>query len=156
MTSLRRLRRRLLRWERYAAKTGHESPRMGRSFSRWSNPASWLRGHCRAFDAVEIEVERRFWDETPEIWLGGPEGESALIADVLGDRYAAGHDEPNYNCCRAGEEDHPGPCVVPCLDCNGDGRCPNCGGIDDMGCGECGGNGACPAGCDEGEEVVLW
>lgn len=79
MTSMRKLNRRLLRWERYAAKTGHESLRV-----RGSDPRRWLYGHTRAFDAVEIEQERRFWDEAPEVWLGGPAGEAALLADVAG------------------------------------------------------------------------
>lgn len=79
MSSLRKLRRRLLRWERYAAKTGHKSPR-----DSWSDARLWLPGHCRAFDAFEAEDDRRFWAETPEVWLGGPAGEAALIRDVLG------------------------------------------------------------------------
>jgi hypothetical protein len=42
-------------------------------------------GHISAWNAREAERERRVWDEMPEIWLGGPEGEAALIADVLDD-----------------------------------------------------------------------
>lgn len=79
MASMRKLRRRLLRWDRYAARLGRPSPALMRL--SWDAP---LRGHARAYDAVEAETERRFWDEAPEVWLGGPSGEAALIADVLG------------------------------------------------------------------------
>jgi hypothetical protein len=72
MASMRKLNRRLTRWrryvERYPAECWHKLP----------------SGYYRAGMAVKAEEERRFWDETPEIWLGGPEGEAALIADVLG------------------------------------------------------------------------
>ncbi len=139
MASLRKLNRRLLRWERYAARTGHLSPR-----ARWSDSRRWLVGHCRAFDAVEAETERRFWAETPEIWLGGPEGERSLIADVL---------EDDYRCCTAGDDGHPGPCVTTCSSCCGDGRCPECGGVDDLGCGECDGSGSCPDCWGQGEHI---
>lgn len=83
MASMRRLNRRLARWQRYA---------------RRYRPGLWPRNHnvercdvrdprgfARAHSAVYAERERRFWDETPELWLGGPAGGAALIADVLGD-----------------------------------------------------------------------
>lgn len=79
MASMRKLNRRLLRWRRYADHVAF-NPRIVQPWA-WQPPA----GYRRAARAVEDEVERRFWDETPEIWLGGPEGEQALIADVLGE-----------------------------------------------------------------------
>ena len=54
MSSMRKLKRRLLRWDRYAVKTGHQRP-----MSAGTDPRRWLRGHCRALDAVDIEQERR-------------------------------------------------------------------------------------------------
>lgn len=63
--------------------------------------------------------------------------------------------DPNYDdhCCLVGDVGHPGPCVTQCSDCYGDGRCPDCGGEDDLGCHECGGSGSCP-GC-WGEGVIV-
>jgi hypothetical protein len=73
---MRKLNRRLVRWRRYV--------------DRWSG-TSWKyrppHGYDRALRAVRAEEERRFWDETPEVWLGGPEGEAALIDDVLDEPY---------------------------------------------------------------------
>lgn len=132
MASLRRLNRRLLRWQRYMRHYPHE----------W-----WIAtppGHDRASSAVADENERRFWAETPEIWLGGPEGEHALIADVLSDQ----------RCCLAGDAGHDGPCVIRCTGCRGDSRCPECGGVDDLGCWHCDGSGGCPHHCDDGEIVL--
>lgn len=133
MASLRRLRRRLLRWKRYAAKATTGRGRYGWEY-RWPN------GHVRAMLAVNAEEERRFWAETPEVWLGGPEGEQALIAD---DR-----------CCLAGNACHDGPCVVRCEGCTGNSRCPECGGVDDLGCWYCEGTGCCPRYCDDGEILI--
>jgi len=78
VTSMRRLNRRLTRWQRYSA----------RYRDRCDYAMPW--GQIRAKAAVVDEQERCFWDETPEIWLGGPEGEAALIADVAADF----HDPP--------------------------------------------------------------
>ncbi|SNY28957.1 hypothetical protein [Paractinoplanes atraurantiacus] len=136
MASLRKLRRRQLRWVRYDNRTARHD--------RAIPPIKVPPGLIRAARRVEAEIDRRFWAETPEIWLGGPEGEAALIDDVLGER-----------CCLTGEQEgHDGPCVVACDECNGDGRCPDCGGVDDLGCDLCDGSGSCPRGCDSGEVVV--
>lgn len=86
MASMTRLNRRLRRWDRYARKT-YWNPQV--------SPPKWLRfgsavlcapGHVRAWEAREKEAERRFWDDTPEIWLGAPAGEAALIRDVVDER----------------------------------------------------------------------
>lgn len=77
MTSLRKLNRRLLRWRRWSH---GNAPYTYSLDPRPKIPP----GHWRAWNAVRAEVDRRFWDETPEVWLGGPEGEAALIADVAG------------------------------------------------------------------------
>lgn len=77
MASMRKLNQRLLRWQRYADRVAF-NPRIRQPWA-WQPP----RGYRRAAKAVEREQERRFWDETPEIWLGGPEGERTLIADVI-------------------------------------------------------------------------
>lgn len=77
MASMRKLRRRLHRWERYDRRyvgNGDDAQ------LRVKVPP----GFKRAGNAVEREDERRFWADTPEVWLGGPAGEAALIADVLG------------------------------------------------------------------------
>ncbi len=142
MTSMRTLRQRLMRWHRYAAKT-YWSPRAPLRPRGYDRDAVRPDGHLRAYEAVQSEEERRFWAETPEIWLGGPEGERALIADVLDD----------IRCCNAGDDGHPGPCVTTCSSCGGDGRCPECGGVDDLGCGECGGSGSCGDCWGQGEHV---
>lgn len=75
---MRRLNRRLQRWQRYAARYGYPSPALIEL--SWDPP---LSGHKRAYRAVQAEEERRFWAETPEVWLGGPAGEAALIAGLL-------------------------------------------------------------------------
>ena len=98
---MRRLNRRLLRWHRYAHRT-YWNPRV--TSPRWLLPRSAVLcspGHTRAWDAQQKEQERRFWDETPEIWLGGPEGEQALIADVLDDeaRRIAEHENACWQGC---------------------------------------------------------
>lgn len=66
------------------------------------------------------EQERRFWAETPEIWLGGPEGEQALIADVFGDEERRRIE--HRDACWAGCDDlHDDPCEYCELpDCLGD------------------------------------
>lgn len=80
MASLRKLNRRLLRWRRWS--------RGNAPYTYSLDPRPKIPpGHWRAWKAVTAEVDRRFWAETPEIWLGGPAGEAALIADVLGDRH---------------------------------------------------------------------
>lgn len=75
---MRKLRRRLLRWERY-----DDRFRLGDYPAAVKVPP----GLTRADKAVEAEDERRFFAETPEVWLGGPSGEAALIADVLQETY---------------------------------------------------------------------
>ena len=132
MASMRRLRRRLLCWERYADQIdGHLSPR-----EHQGRPRS---GYWRAFEAVHGR-EERIWEQHGT-WMGGPAGEAALIADVLG-------------CCLAGNDGHDGPCVIRCEGCDGDSRCPECHGVDDLGCWYCEGAGCCPRGCDDGELVL--
>lgn len=74
---MRTLRRRLLHWQRYDARAAKLIPVLADRGLR--------RGHYRAAKAADAEEQRRFWDETPEVWLGGPAGEAALIADVLGE-----------------------------------------------------------------------
>lgn len=137
MASMRKLRRRLLRWRRYGVKTAGSLRTYG-----WSH--RYPSGYVRAMLAVNAEEERRFWAETPEIWLGGPERERALMLDVLGDP----------RCCLAGDGGHDGPCVIRCDGCTGNGRCPECGGVDDLGCWHCDGTGGCPRHCDDGEIVL--
>lgn len=158
MTSLRQLRRRLLRQQRYAATTGWTAE--WGQLIRSRLPAEWGYGNersqrayarrnriplglARAAAAVDAEEERRFLDETPEIWLGGPKGEAALLADLADDR-----------CCLAGDACHDGPCVIACDGCNGSSACPECGGLDDLGCWHCDGTGGCPRHCDDGELVL--
>jgi hypothetical protein len=65
MTSMRRLSRRLLRWERYADRVAFNQ--------RIVQPWAWQppTGYRRAARAVEAERERRFWEETSEIHLVG-------------------------------------------------------------------------------------
>jgi hypothetical protein len=112
MTSMRRLNRRLLRWRRYAART-YWSPRMTQP--RWMLPRSAVAcspGHTRAWDALQREIERRCWAETPEVWLGGPAGEGALIGDVLGGCDVCGMPDP-YR----GQGDGIGSCDCPRCDC---------------------------------------
>ncbi len=107
MASRRRLRRRLLRWERYADQVGGNlSPREFRG-----RP---LSGYWRAFEAVHGQ-EERIWEQRGT-WMGGPAGEAALIADVYDPR-----------CCLARELGHDGPCVIRCEGCRGDSRCPGSG-----------------------------
>lgn len=120
---MRKLRRRLLRWERYAAKTGHKSPR-----HRWSDSRLWLHGHIQALDAIDAEQCRR--DE--KRWAGF---------------------ETDDGCCTLHGPGHDGPCVWYCSWCSGDGRCPGCDGWDDMGCDECGGSLACQYCDGKGEFV---
>lgn len=117
MASLRQLRRRLLRWNRYAAKT-----------IRDRQTFRGQAGHARAFGRFHIERGMRRW--------GVPESP----IDQL--------------CCLAGEGGHEGPCVISCDGCNGSGRCPECGGLDDLGCWWCDGTGGCPQHCDDGEIVL--
>lgn len=45
---------------------------------------------------------------------------------------------------------HKGPCPTLCDACYGDGRCPECHGINSDVCDECEGWGFCPAGCNDG------
>jgi hypothetical protein len=158
VASLRRLNRRLLRWQRYAIATGWTTDwgKLIRSrlpaewgYNSEAGQRSYARrnriplGLARAAAAVDAEEERRFLDETPEVWLGGPEGEAALLADLADPR-----------CCLAGDAGHDGPCVIRCTGCRGDSRCPECGGVDDLGCWHCDGTGGCPRGCDDGEIVL--
>jgi hypothetical protein len=77
MTSLRKLRRRVLRWRRY-------DRRYCRGQRGWASIHVKIPpGMERAAKAVEREDFRRFWAEQPETWLGGPAGEAALIAAGL-------------------------------------------------------------------------
>lgn len=150
VASLRSLRRRLLRWERYADQVGGNfSPREFRGRPR--------SGYWRAFEAVH-GVEERFWEQHGT-WMGGPAGEAALLADcctcpgcMTGGRCIEDPPEDN-RCCNAGDDGHPGPCATTCDECDGGGRCPNCGGVDDMGCDECGGSGSCGECWGQGEHV---
>ncbi len=153
MTSMRTLNRRLTRWTRYARRT-YWHPRV-------SQPA-WLDrntamtpGHTRAWDAREAERERRAcraYDPYPggECYCGGCAG-----AGPCDDDLARGNENA---CCLAGDDGHPGPCQVYCATCDGYGRCPLCGGEDDLGCHECGGTGSCPERCDDGviTEDAFW
>lgn len=97
MASMRKLRRRLLRWQRYDARVRKLVPALADRGLR--------TGHFRALRAVAEEENRRCWAEAPEVWLGGPEGERALIDDVVGSDPYAGY----------------GPCF--CVGCIGHGRC---------------------------------
>lgn len=120
MSSLRKLRRRLLRWNRYADAIGPVS------VDNKLPPGYW-----RAYLAVERERERRqirtvHWPTT----------------------------DYDPRCCLAGDDGHDGPCVVRCDGCDGNSRCPECGGVDDLGCWYCEGTGGCPRYCDDGEIVI--
>jgi hypothetical protein len=81
MASMRRLNRRLLRWQRYARR--YRPGLWPRNYNVVRCDVRDPRGFLRAYNAVQHEQERRFWDETPEIWLGGPAGEAALVAGVV-------------------------------------------------------------------------
>lgn len=76
-----------------------------------------------------------------------------MVVNVVGNGDGDSFLEDDDRCCLAGPEDHPGPCVRLCEECYGDGKCPDCHGEDDLGCGLCGGSGSCPAFCDDGELV---
>lgn len=129
MASLRRLRRRLLRWNRYV----RHYP-----YSRWiATPP----GHDRAAWAVADEEERRFWAETPEIWLGGPAGEAALLADVLG-----GCDVCGLPDLHRGNGDGIGSCDCPRCDCGAARSSSFC--TCDPACSYCFSQ-ACEGDCDE-------
>jgi hypothetical protein len=137
VASLARLRRRLLRWNRYVQRY---------PYSPWiATPP----GHDRAASAVADEEERRFWDETPEVWLGGPEGEAALVADVLG--------MPCRDCglpdLHRGQGDGIGSCDCPrCRDC---GAAPgDCDGHDEP-CEHCE-DPACYGDCWGEEDTSSW
>jgi hypothetical protein len=56
VTSMRKLRRRLLRWQRYATRC--DMPLPGALTVGWNEP---LAGHWRAFRAVNAEEDRRRW-----------------------------------------------------------------------------------------------
>lgn len=129
MASMRRLNRRLLRWRRYADKT-YWNPRVATPWWTTARSATCSPGHTRAWNAVQREVERRFWDETPEVWLGGPEGEAALIADVHSDdaRRIAEHAHACWDGCDdlhtceyCGEPDCAGDCDEAFADFDDDG-----------------------------------
>jgi hypothetical protein len=147
MASMRRLNRRLARWVRYAART-YWSPRHTRP--AWASRSYVIApGHTRAWAAVEDEAERR----RCRAYNPFPGGQCVCGGCVsVGPCEYEPAEDPR--CCRAGDDGHPGQCVVGCDECNGDGRCPDCGGEDDMGCRTCDGNGACPRGCDHGEVVL--
>ncbi|MEU7904139.1 hypothetical protein [Actinoplanes sp. NPDC049118] len=130
MTSMRKLNRRLLRWDRYAHRT-YWNPRVTRP--RWMGRASIAFGHRRAWDAREKEQERRFWDETPEVWLGGPAGEAALIAGVCAPCFDCGLPD-TYD----GQGDGIGSCECP--------RCERCGSGPGCDCRWDDDNFACPCG----------
>lgn len=105
MASLRKLNRRLLRWRRWS--------RGNAPYTYSPNPRPKIPpGHWRAWNAVRAEVDRRFWDETPEVWFGGPEGEAALIADVLGCCDVCGLPD-----LHGGQGDGIGSCDCPRCDC---------------------------------------
>lgn len=108
MSSMRKLRRRLRCWDRYAARYGLPSSVLADAVHiRLS-----FTGHRRAYLAVKAEDERRFWAETPEVWLGGPAGEAALIADVLGTCDVCGLPDLHH-----GHGDGIGSCDCPRCDC---------------------------------------
>jgi hypothetical protein len=142
MASMRTLHRRLLRWRRYAHRTCW-SPRITRP--AWCGPDTAITpGHRRAWDAWSIADEDRRCHQI--YWPHGaapPDDEPCGCVDCAGD----------YRCCNAGDDGHPGPCVTTCTDCGGTGRCPYCGGVDDLGCEECGGSGSCPGCWGAGEHV---
>lgn len=77
MASMRTLRRRLLRWQRYARR--YRPGLWPRNYNVVRCDVHDTGGFQRAYRAVQVEQERRFWDETPEVWLGGPGGEEALL-----------------------------------------------------------------------------
>jgi hypothetical protein len=139
MASMRKLNRRLLAWRRYAHRT-YWNPRV--TSPRWLRPGSAVLcspGHTRAWDAVQLEEERRFWDETPEIWLGGPAGEAALIADVLGDDVPC-YTGPCFDCglpdTYRGQGDGIGSCECPRCERCGSGPGCDCRDDDEFFCGD--------------------
>lgn len=140
MASLRKLRRRERAWKRYL--------RHYRHLTSWAADP-WPHhppGYWRAVNAVTREQDRRAerdrywptWCSCPGCMTGG-----RCIEDGPDDSW----------CCNAGDEGHPGPCATTCFTCGGDGRCPDCGGIDDMGCDLCGGSLSCPDCWGQGEHV---
>jgi hypothetical protein len=146
MPSMRRLRRRLLRWRRYAARTCW-NPRITRP--AWCGPDTAITpGHTRAWARWLLADE----DRRCRAYNPFPDGQC-----VCGGCVSVGPCEyeptDDYRCCLAGDDGHPGPCATTCSDCGGAGRCPYCGGVDDLGCGECGGSGSCPGCWGAGEHV---
>lgn len=110
MSSMRKLNRRLRRWQRYVQR--YRPGRWPRNYNVVRCDVHDPPGFLRAYFAVQHEQERRFWDETPEIWLGGPEGEQALITDVLG-----GCDVCGLPDLHRGQGDGIGSCDCPRCDC---------------------------------------
>lgn len=140
MASLRKLNRRLARWYRYARRT-YWSPRV--TPPTWQGRrASIAFGHRRAWDAREKERERR---QCHTLYGPGMDDGPCDCFDCTS--------PDDYRCCDAGDDDHPGPCVTTCTGCYGAGRCPYCGGEDDLGCSECDGSGSCPDCWGQGEHV---
>lgn len=138
MTSMRKLNRRLLRWQRYARRTCW-NPRVTRP--RWMGPdVAMADGHTRAWSAQQEELERRRCFTPYDRVI---DDEPCDCPDCAG----------NYRCCTAGDDGHPGPCVTTCTSCGGDGRCPECGGVDDLGCSECDGSGSCSDCWGQGEHI---
>lgn len=77
MASLRKLNRRLLAWERYASKTGMPTA----SDPVWLSWAPPLPGHRRAWAALDIELDRRFWADDYE--PGRPVETATVVGELL-------------------------------------------------------------------------
>jgi hypothetical protein len=69
MTSMRKLNRRLLRWQRYASR--YRPGLWPRNYNVVRCDVRDPRGFERAYNAVQHEQERRCWDEMSEIHLVG-------------------------------------------------------------------------------------
>lgn len=136
MTSMRRARRRLLVWRRYAHRT-YWNPTATRP--AWSSLDLVIApGHRRAWEAVEQLTERRLYagrlGPNGECYCGGCIGMGPCDDDL-------GHTDDD-RCCAVGAYGHDGPCTWRCTLCAGSGRCPACGDQLDF-CDECGASGSC-------------
>jgi hypothetical protein len=131
MASMRKLRRRLLRWQRYFDQYRHVpfGPNQTDKMGTPAEPISWGR----------FNDQRSYWRIRGDL-------------NVEEDRRRPPTDD---GCCTF-DAGHDGPCAWFCSWCSGEGSCPGCDGFDDLGCDECGGSLACQYCNGAGEFVEEW